>query len=172
MRKMAGDISELVISELGRLGIIYDMIEHPPVMTIADCMYAQRALGAVVPKNLFLTPRNMSAFYLCLMSPEAEFRTADISKEIGSSRLSFAPADQLMRLMRTAPGAISPLGLLFDEGCEVRLIADKRLQSERRLAFHPCVNTATVAIDLNDFINTFLPFTGHSLAWVDAYAGQ
>ena len=168
---MDGGVSELVLSALGRLGIKYDMVEHPPVMTIADCLYAQNALAAIVPKNLFLTPRNMSAFYLCLMSPEAEFRTADISKEIGSSRLSFAPADQLMRLMRTAPGAISPLGLLFDEERTVRLIADKRLQGQTRLAFHPCVNTATVAIDMHDFINIFLPFTGHSLTWVDADAG-
>ena len=169
---MAGEVSELVLSALGGLGIKYDMVEHPPVMTIADCLYAQNALAAIVPKNLFLTPRNMSAFYLCLMSPDVEFRTADISKEIGSSRLSFAPADQLMRLIRTAPGAISPLGLLFDEARAVRLIADKRLQCEARLAFHPCVNTATIAIDIHDFINTFLPFTGHSPAWFEAHAGQ
>jgi Ala-tRNA(Pro) deacylase len=169
---MEGDVSGLVLAELERLGIAYDLIEHPPVMTIADCMYAQRALGAVVPKNLFLTPRNMSAFYLCLMSPDAEFKTAEISKQIGSSRLSFAPGDQLMRLMKTAPGAISPLGLLFDAGREVRLFADKRLQGEKRLAFHPCVNTATLAMDINDFLNKFLPFTGHSLAWVEVYAGQ
>jgi len=168
---MDGGVSELVLSALGGLGIKYDMAEHPPVTTIADCLYAQNALAAIVPKNLFLTPRNMSAFYLCLMSPEAEFRTADISKKIGSSRLSFAPADRLMRLMRTAPGAISPLGLLFDEGRAVRLIADKRLQGEARLAFHPCVNTATIAIDTHDFIDIFLPFTGHSLTWVDAHAG-
>jgi Ala-tRNA(Pro) deacylase len=114
----------------------------------------------------------MSAFYLCLMSPDAGFRTADISKKIGSSRLSFAPEDQLMRLMRTASGAISPFGLLFDEKREVRLIVDERLQGEGRLAFHPCVNTATIAIDMNDFKDKFLPFTGHSPAWVDAHAGQ
>jgi Ala-tRNA(Pro) deacylase len=168
---MADDVSELVLAALGRLDIKYDIVEHPPVMTIADCVYARNALGAIVPKNLFLTPRNMSAFYLCLMSPDAGFRTADISKKIGSSRLSFAPEDQLMRLTRTAPGAISPLGLLFDGGHEARLIADERLRGERRLAFHPCVNTATLAIDLNDFIDKFLAFTGHSLTWIDIYAG-
>jgi Ala-tRNA(Pro) deacylase len=169
---MEGGVSESALSALSRLGIEYDMIEHPPVMTIADCAHAQRALGAIVPKNLFLTPRNMSAFYLCLMSPDGDFKTADISKKIGSPRLSFAPEDQLMRLMRTAPGAVSPLGLLFDGGCEVRLIADKRLRGEGRLAFHPCVNTATVAISMDDLIGKFLPFTGHSLAWVDAHAEQ
>ena len=69
--------------------------------------------------------------------------------------------------MRTRPGAISPMGLLFDDGRSVRLGIDRALRDRPRLLFHPCVNTATLALSGADFFERFLPALGYAPTFVD-----
>lgn len=158
--------AEEILFALKDLAIPYDLVRHEEVHTIEDCAWAQARLGAMVCKNLFLTPRNQSAFYLLVVRPDAVFRTADISGQIGSSRLSFGPAERLMEFLRVAPGAISPLGLLFDRGRRVQLLVDERLKTEARLAFHPNDNAQTLSLASADFFETFLSAVGHQPLFV------
>lgn len=153
--------AEEILFALKNLAIPYDLVRHEEVHTIEDCAWAQEQLGALVCKNLFLTPRNQSAFCLLVVRPDAVFRTADISWQIGSSRLSFGPSERLMAFLRVAPGAISPLGLLFDRQRRVQLLVDERLKLEERLAFHPNDNTQTLALKGADFFEKFLPAAAH-----------
>lgn len=132
-----------------------------------DCRAAEEALGGVMPKNLFLTPRNHASHHLLIARAEAPFRTSRISRQLGVSRLSFATAEELMEMLRTLPGAISPMGLLFDREKKVRLAIDRALRGEERLLFHPCVNTATLAISGADFFGRLLPALGHEAVYVD-----
>ena len=163
------DVQKDVYTRLEALGIPYEAVEHEPVHTIEDCAVAERLLGARMPKNLFLTPRNQSAFYLLIVRGEAEFRTADISKQIGSSRLSFASSDKLMEMMRTLPGAISPMGLMFDTERRIRLLADSALRNEPALVFHPCVNTASLRLTNEDFFGKDLSALGVQPQWVEIH---
>lgn len=155
-----------IFDRLSALGIEHQSVSHPAVRTIGDCKPAERELDALIPKNLFLAPRNLSAFYLCLVHPDAAFRTAEISKQIGSSRLSFGPEEKLAELLRTFPGAISPMGLIFPEARAVRLLIDGRLRDVQRLAFHPNDNRRTLAMSGRDFFDVFLPATGHEPRFV------
>lgn len=156
-----------VLAALDALGVAYERLEHAGVHTMEDCALCERALGGVMPKNLFLTPRNHSAHALLVARAAAPFRTSEISRQLGLSRLSFATEKELMDYMRTLPGAISPFGLLFDEGRGVRLAIDRALRGERRLLFHPCVNTATLALSGADFFEKFLPAVGREPVYVD-----
>ena len=149
-----------ILAFLDRIGVAYDLIEHSPVHTIEDCAWAEEKLDCVVPKNLFLTPRNESFYALCLTRPNALFRTADFSKQIGSSRLSFGGREALMAKLQTTPGAVSPMGLIFASATEVPLYLDEQLASCPRLGFHPNDNTATLAMAAEDFLNTFLKSLG------------
>ena len=160
-------VKEDVLAALGALGIPYELLEHAPVHTMEDCRAAEEALGGVMPKNLFLTPRNHASHHLLIARAEAPFRTSRISRQLGVSRLSFATAEELMEMLRTLPGAISPMGLLFDGEKKVRLAIDRALRGEERLLFHPCVNTATLAISGADFFGRLLPALGHEAVYVD-----
>ncbi len=150
-----------ILSHLRELGIPFALVEHPPVRAIGDCRWAEAQLGGLMPKNLFLTPRNRSAFTLCLVRPESVFRTSDVSRQLGSARLSFAGDGDLMRHLRTDTGAVSPMGLVFPEAQSVRLAMDERLRDEPRLLFHPNDRDATLALSNADFFERFLPATGH-----------
>lgn len=163
------DTARAVLDRLAELGITYELAEHAPAHTMADCMETDLRLGCVTAKNYFLTTKNQKRFYLCLVRPEARFKTADISRQAGSSRLSFAAEEHMQRLLRVYPGAVSPLGLLFDEGREVQLLVDRALADARRLAFHPCDNSLTVAMSGGDFFRRFLPALDREPLFVDIH---
>lgn len=163
------DIKSEVYARLSDMGIAYRKADHAPAHSIEDCKVVEELLGASVPKNLFLTPRNQSAFYLLIVRGNAEFRTSDISKQIGSSRLSFGSPEKLMEMLRTRPGAISPMGLMFDKSHSVRLLVDSALLAQREMAFHPCDNTASLAMSGADFFGKYLPAIGFEPTFIEIH---
>lgn len=163
------DIAREVYDRLDGMGIAYQTVRHAPARTIRDCAQADRMLGALTVKNYFLTTKNRKGVYLCLVRPQARFRSADISKQLGSSRLSFGPEDMLEALLRVHPGSVSPMGLLFDEERRVELVVDAGLRSATRLAFHPCDNRQTLAMSGEDFFSRFLPALGREPRWVEIH---
>lgn len=158
-----------LLAQLDELGIVFDCLRHEPVHTIEDCALPGQTLRAVVPKNYFLTTKNQKHFFLCLVRPEARFRSADISRQAGSSRLSFGSEAQLKALLNTFGGAVSPLGLAFDTDCQVKLLVDEALTHMERLAFHPCDNCLTVAMASQDFFKRFLPAVNHDFQMVQIH---
>ena len=75
-----------------------------------------------------------------------EDKQADLKKvrdEIGSSRLSFASAERLMKYLNIEPGSVSPLGILNDKECVVPVFFDEDLKEYEYIAVHPNDNTAT-----------------------------
>lgn len=160
------DVETKVLGHLDKLLISYQLVRHDPAMTMADLTEVGRRLGADHPKNLFLCNRQKTVFYLLLLDKDKQFRTADVSRQLGVARLSFAGPDQLWQMLRTRPGAISPLGLIFDKEREVRLLVDEDLQKSSSLSFHPCVNRSSLALSSHDFFKVFLPDCGHAPEYV------
>ena len=152
--------ADAVFAFLDRLGIAYRRVRHAPAFTMADCAGVDAGLGALTVKNIFLTTKNQKNCYLCITRPRARFHTADISRQVGSPRLSFAPEGMLFERLRCHGGSASPLGLIFPEARDVGLIVDTALREAPVLAFHPCDNTRTVAMRAGDFFGIFLPAAG------------
>lgn len=147
--------------KLNELGICYKSISHEPTFTMDECALRENELGAVIAKNFFLATKHRDRFYLCLVRPEARFKSVDISRQIGSTRLNFGPEDHLLRLLKAHPGSVSPMGLIFDEENQVQLLVDEELTKLDKIAFHPCDNTQTLAMQTCDFFGRFLPAIGH-----------
>ena len=163
------DTAKQVYAFLDGLGIQYTSMEHAPALTIEDCLENDKILGGVTAKNYFLATKNLKHFYLCLVRPDARFRSSDISKQAGSARLHFGPEDHLLRLLQVRPGAVSPLGLMFDKNNEVQLLLDRALLDVAKIAFHPCDNTQTLVMDTNDFVKIFLPAVDHAPRLVEIH---
>lgn len=149
--------TERVLHTLDALNIAYDYIEHDAAAHMDECRAIEEKLGAMVPRNLFLTTRRQGGFYLYVLRPDAPFKSGDVSRQAGTSRLCFADEDALYDHLRVRPGAVTPLGLIFDADDSVTLLMDRALCDEARLIFHPCVNTASVAMSTRDFLEVFLP---------------
>ena len=150
-----------VYDVLMQMGIAFDCVQHEAAFSMEECAWVMEPLRATCIKNIFLCPRNQSCFYLLMTRPEAKLKTSDISKQAGASRLAFAPEEKLWEFLREKPGAISPMGLIFDSGHRVQVLVDSALREQPRLAFHPCVNTASLAMATEDFVDVFLKKLGY-----------
>ena len=152
---------------LDSLGVEYQRIDHEPAMTMEACEEIDRTLNAVICKNLLLTPRNRSAFYLLCMPADKPFSTKDFSKLMGSSRLSFAAEEDLERLLGCHAGSASILGLMNDVDHQVTLAMDRTVAEAEWFGCHPCQNTSSLRLKTADVLHKFLPDTGHEVVIVD-----
>ena len=126
---------------LDRLAIPYTRVDHDPADTIAACHEIEKVLGAPICKNLVLCNRQKTAFYLLLMEGDKPFRTKDLSKQIGSARLSFAAPEDMETYLGVTPGSATILALANDPDHKVQLILDRTVAETGHFGCHPCINT-------------------------------
>ena len=146
---------------LDRLGIAYTRVDHAPAETMEDCVAVDAALGSTMCKNLFLCNRQQTDFYLLMMPGDKPFRTKELSAQIGTARLSFASAEHMVEHLDIYPGAVSVLGLANDGERAVQLLIDEDLLRAETVGCHPCVNTSSLSIRMDDLLRTFLPAVKH-----------
>lgn len=146
---------------LDALAIPYQRVTHELADTMEKCDDVAAALGVDVCKNLFLCNRQKTEFYLLCMPPHKPFHTKDLSHQIGSSRLSFAPEEQLWELLRCTPGSATLLGLMNDTAHRVRLLIDRDTYESPFFSCHPCLCTSTLKLKTSDVLTVLLPHTGH-----------
>ncbi len=151
---------------LDALGIEYAGVDHEHADTIEACHEIEATLGAEICKNLFLTNRQQTEFYLLLMPGDKPFKTKLLSKQIGTARLSFASSEHMQELLDITPGSVSVLGLLNDGG-RVHLVIDSDLLKDEFIGCHPCINTSTLRIRTSDILEKFLPSVGHEYTLVE-----
>ena len=60
---------------LDRLGVEYFRVDHEAAENIPDCELVEGLLGCGICKNLFLTNRQQTEFYLLIMPGEKPFKT-------------------------------------------------------------------------------------------------
>ncbi len=155
------DVENKTYALLQDLGIDFDRVDHDAADTMDDCAAISQVLGAGICKNLLLTPRNRSAFYLLCLPGDKVFSTKDFSKQIGSSRLSFATGDDLVELLGCHVGSASILGLMNDPEHRVTLALDATVAQSEWFGCHPCKNTSSLRLKTKDVLEIFLRHTGH-----------
>lgn len=160
-------VEERCYDLLDRLGISYYRVDHEHADTIEMCEEVEKLLGCSICKNLFLTNRQETAFYLLIMPGEKPFKTKLLSKQIGSARLSFALPAHMEELLGLSPGSVSVLGLMNDREGAVRLLLDRDLLKEEYFGCHPCLNTSSLRFSTEELLHTLIPALGHEPTWVE-----
>lgn len=152
---------------LDSLGVSYYRVDHDRADTIEMCEGVEKILGSKICKNLFLTNRQQTAFYLLLMPGVKPFKTKLLSKQIGTARLSFANPEHMQQYLGVTPGSVSVLGLLNDSEKRVKLILDRDLLKEEFFGCHPCRNTSSLCFATQDLLTRILPAIGREVLYVD-----
>lgn len=151
---------------LDELGVEYKTLKHPAAFTIEECNKVRDIVKAPVFKNLFLTNKQQTKFYLLVMPGEKIFKTKYLSAQINSARLSFADESHMKQYLGVTPGSVTPLGLIHDKEKTVNLLLDEDLKKYPVFACHPCINSASVIMKLDDLITKVIPAMGHAFQWV------
>ena len=136
-------------------------IKYTGVDPIEALQEVDSFLGVKACKNLFLCNSQKTKFYLLIMPGDKKFITKILSKQINSSRLSFADGKFMEQYLNITPGSLSIFGLIYDKELNVNLVIDKEALKDEYVGFHPCVNTTTLKLKTSDIIEKFLPYTGH-----------
>ena len=146
---------------LDRLEVRYQRIDHEAAMTMEACAEIDRVLDATICKNLLLCNRQCTSFYLLMLPGEKSFKTSAFSKQIGSSRLSFADPRYMEEYLDITPGSVSVMGLMNDHDHHVKLYMDEDILKGEYIGFHPCINTSSLRIRTEDLLNKVIPAMGH-----------
>ena len=151
---------------LDSLGICFQRIDHEAAMTMEACAEIDKALGGTICKNLLLCNRQCTAFYLLMIVGEKQFKTSTFSKQIGSSRLSFASPEYMEQFLDITPGSVSVLGLMNDKENRVQLMIDEDILKGEYFGCHPCINTSSLRLKTDDLLNKIIPAMGHEARFV------
>jgi len=146
---------------LDSLGVEYQRIDHEPAMTMEACAEIDKVLDATICKNLLLCNRQCTSFYLLMITGDKHFKTSVLSKEIGSSRLSFAAPEYMEKYLDITPGSVSVLGLMNDHENHVQLLIDEDVAKGEYFGCHPCINTSSLRLKTRDLFEKIIPAMGH-----------
>ena len=147
---------------LDSLNIDYQYIDHEAAMTMEACAAVDAAMGTAMCKNLLLCNRQKTAFYILLLPGDKVFKTSVLSKQIGSSRLSFADGAYMEEYLDITPGSLSVLGLMNDHDHHVELLIDEDVLKDEFIGCHPCINTSSLRIRTADLMEKIIPAMGHA----------
>ena len=146
---------------LDKLGVEYQRIDHEAAMTMEACVEIDKVLDATICKNLLLCNRQNTSFYLLMIPGDKVFKTSVLSKEIGSSRLSFAKPEYMQEYLDITPGSVSVLGLMNDHDHHVELLMDEDVLKGEYFGCHPCINTSSLRIKTADLMEKIIPAMDH-----------
>ena len=164
---------ELKVYDLmGELGISYERVDHEALQTIEACQKVDETLGISICKNLFLCNRQKTAYYLLLLPGYKALKTKELSKQIPTSRLSFASGEDMEEYLNVTPGSATIMGLMFDPENRVQLVIDEELLKEEWFGCHPCINTSSLKLRTEDVIGKYLQAVHHEYLTVNLSDGN
>ena len=153
---------------LDALGVEYWRTDHPeePATSMEVCARVDAVLDVRICKNLFLCNRQQTDFYLLVMPGDKPFKTKELSRQLGVSRLSFADEGHMEQLLDVQPGSVTVLALANDRAGKVRLVIDEDVLAQEWFGCHPCMNTSSLKFRTADLTEKILPAMGHGYAVV------
>ena len=132
-------------------GIAYEVTEHGAVYNMEEMEALELPHKEVLAKNLFVRDDKKLCYYLITVKGERRVDLKEFRATFGTRRLSFANEEDMKELLGVTPGSVTPLGLLNDTNCRVKLIIDKDFV-DGMIGVHPNENTATVWMQTADLI--------------------
>ncbi len=143
---------------LNKLNIKYEEVKHEAVYTIEEAQNIKCNIDGVGCKNLFLKAKNNN-YYLVIIREDKRADIKKLTKILNVKKLSFATEKELKEILNLQIGSCTPFGIINDLENKVILLIDKELQN-KKLLFHPNINTATISINYSDLIK-FIDYEQH-----------
>jgi len=124
-------------------GIPFRWVEHKAVYTIEEEETA---------KNLFLRDQKGKNHFLVVIRADKQANLKELGEKLGGVRLSFASEERLEKYLGLKKGAVTPLGILNDTACAVKVFLDRDFLEKEEIGVHPNDNTASVYLKTADLM--------------------
>ena len=144
-----------LIEMLNKSGYSYNLYKHKALFSVEESIQKRDQISGVHTKNLFLKNKKKEYFlFSCEENQSVDIKK--LSKSLILGNLSFAKEAALKEYLNITPGSVSPFGLLNDIENKVNFFLDNNLTQDDQINFHPLENTATITMQVKDFINFLL----------------
>lgn len=131
-----------------------EITEHKAVYNMAELAELIIPYPEADAKNLFIRDDKKRNYYLITVKGDKRIDLKEFRTKHGTKPLSFASESDLMDILGLMPGAVTPLGILNDDACRVKVFIDSALAGENGLVgVHPNENTATVWMKTADLVS-------------------
>ena len=124
------------LEKLDELGIKYYYYEHPLAKTMEDCEGIGADVGAKHFKNIYACDHTETNFFIIIIRADKKFRTSEVSRKLGVSRLSFCTDEMLEENLGVVSGAVTPLALMNDKEHKTLLVVDKDILRDEMVCCH------------------------------------
>ncbi len=124
-------------------GIAYERFEHAPVYTVEEAAVTCAHVPGIRCKNIFVRTKKKDRLILVVLPARKELSLFELAEKLETKKLGLATREDLMRYLHVEPGAVSPLGLVYDADCRVELVVDKDVADAPNVSFHPNKNTVS-----------------------------
>lgn len=158
--------NEPIFQTLDSLNIPYKIQEHKAIFSEEDAKDVVITLEGIDVKNLFVKDKNHN-YGLVSMDLHRRADLKKIATQFGFGRLSFCNADELMQYLNITPGSVSPLCLMYDTTCAVKVLYDQSFEGHN-VIIHPLRNTASISLKFDD-LKRFTEHFGHKWMTGDVY---
>jgi len=139
---------------LARLNISYQVKHHPAVFTTEEAQRLRTDFPGMKMKNLFVKDKVNGVYYLVVLRDNRRLNFNELKRLVGGKKACFTTPEELDHYLGLIPGSVTPFGLIHENAKDVVLVLDYAIVSaaeEAVINFHPCVNTATMALSIRDF---------------------
>ena len=125
--------------------------QHDALFTVDDSKKLRGKIDGAHSKNLFLKNKR-NEYFLLSCEEEDKIDLKKTSKSLKLGNVSFAKQEHLEQYLKIKPGSVSPFALLNDDAGLVNFYLEQTLYESKFVNFHPLINTLTITIETNAFI--------------------
>ena len=161
---MRGD--QKIYEKLEALNIDFEYHEHEPIPTIEAALIHKKGIDATHCKNIFLRNHKGKKHYFVAIEQSKAVNIRQLELLLKEGKLSFASEKRLDKYLGVKPGAVSPLGLVYDTDQNTKVFIDSELKAAEKLSFHPNVSDASLVVSTNDLLK-YLKNLGIAYEFID-----
>ena len=154
MRNISNPDEQRLYDLLAEMGISYRIKHHPAVFTTEEALRLHTDFPGMKMKNLFVKDRSNEVYYLVVLEEDRRLNFNELKRLTGGKKACFTSPEELDHYLGLIPGSVTPFGLIHENAADVILVLDHAIVSasdDKIINFHPCVNTATLALSIGDF---------------------
>ncbi len=157
-----------VTNYLDSIGVQYRLLRHQAVVTTEESRQVIHVSNCMSCKSLYVKDKKSDNFYLVVLPFDKRAEMRRLASYVGCAKFEFATEEKLLNDLGVHRGSVSPFAYLNENAAvySAPLLIDKSVWEANRVKFHPCDNTATVVLTLDDF-KKFLMSIGKKVIVVD-----
>lgn len=163
----SSDLEKKVYEKLNELNIEFSRVDNDTVEAMEECVEISNKLGAEIRKTIIVCNEKKTQFYLIILPAEKRFDSKVFRDKMGCSRVSFAKAEDMERVLGVVPGSATVMSIINDNDSIVKVVIDKEVADEEFFACNTGENTRHIKIKTEDLLNKYLKDVNHEAVIIE-----